>query len=120
MNALQDRLRTLLEKQVIQAREEAENGARAALNRLAVAAREHHAHLSPEQRVLRNRLRAHARQLGDHLNERTGEQAIERLVQEVAYELWHRMLFARFLAENHLLMHPEGVAVSLEECEELA
>jgi N-6 DNA Methylase len=30
------------------------------------------------------------------------------------------MLFARFLAENHLLMHPDGVAVSLEECEELA
>jgi len=30
------------------------------------------------------------------------------------------MLFARFLAENHLLMHPSGVAVSLEECEELA
>ncbi|MEJ7711060.1 MAG: hypothetical protein WKF84_14645 [Pyrinomonadaceae bacterium] len=30
------------------------------------------------------------------------------------------MLFARFLAENNLLMHPEGVAVTLEECEELA
>ncbi|WP_206070417.1 DNA methyltransferase [Nodosilinea sp. P-1105] len=30
------------------------------------------------------------------------------------------MLFAKFLAENHLLMHPEGVAVSLQECEELA
>lgn len=30
------------------------------------------------------------------------------------------MLFARFLAENDLLMHPDGVAVSLEECEELA
>ncbi|WP_207395557.1 Eco57I restriction-modification methylase domain-containing protein [Bremerella alba] len=30
------------------------------------------------------------------------------------------MLFAQFLAENHLLMHPDGVAVSLEECEELA
>jgi hypothetical protein len=30
------------------------------------------------------------------------------------------MLFARFLAENHLLMHPDGVPVSLAECEELA
>ena len=30
------------------------------------------------------------------------------------------MLFSRFLAENHLLMHPDGVAVSLEECAELA
>ncbi|HMP71360.1 MAG TPA: N-6 DNA methylase, partial [Pirellulaceae bacterium] len=37
-----------------------------------------------------------------------------------AYKYWHRMIFARFLAENHLLMHPDGVAVSLEECEELA
>ena len=33
---------------------------------------------------------------------------------------WHRMLFPRFLAENDLLMHPTGVAVTLEECEELA
>ena len=47
-------------------------------------------------------------------------QSIDRLAQELAYEYWHRMLFARFLAENHLLMHPDGVAVSLEECEELA
>jgi hypothetical protein len=30
------------------------------------------------------------------------------------------MLFTRFLAENHLLMHPDGIAVSLAECEELA
>ena len=30
------------------------------------------------------------------------------------------MLFARFLAENNLLMHPTGVAVTLEDCEELA
>ena len=33
---------------------------------------------------------------------------------------WHRMLFPLFLAENDLLMHPTGVAVTLEECEELA
>jgi hypothetical protein len=45
---------------------------------------------------------------------------MDQLTQELAYEYWHRMLFARFLAENHLLMHPDGVAVSLEECEELA
>jgi len=30
------------------------------------------------------------------------------------------MLFARFLAENHLLMHPDGVPVSLADCDELA
>lgn len=31
------------------------------------------------------------------------------------------MLFARFLAENHLLIEPEmGVAITLDESEELA
>ena len=45
---------------------------------------------------------------------------IDQLTQELAYERWHRMLFARFLAENHLLMEPDGVAVTLDECEELA
>ena len=48
-------------------------------------------------------------------------QVIDHLVNECAYEHWHRMLFARFLAENHLLIHEEeGVPVSLDECEELA
>ena len=50
----------------------------------------------------------------------TIRQEIDQLTQELAYEYWHRMLFARFLAENHLLMHPDGVAVTLAECEELA
>ncbi len=63
-------------------------------------------------------LRARARQLGDPLVNRV--QGIERLVGQCAYELWHRMLFARFLAENGLLMHPDGIAVTLEECGELA
>ena len=72
-------------------------------------------------RGLRRRLRAHGRQLGDRHDADTGAQAIDRLVHEVAYEHWHRMLFARFLAENHLLIEPEsGVAVSLAECEELS
>jgi hypothetical protein len=42
-------------------------------------------------------------------------------VEQAAYEHWHRMLFARFLAENDLLIHPEmDVAVTLEECAEMA
>ncbi len=48
---------------------------------------------------------------------------MDRLIEEVAYEHWHRMLFARFLAENNLLMYPDPddpVAVTLEECEDLA
>jgi hypothetical protein len=66
--------------------------------------------LSEEQRSLRVALRAKARQLG----------GLDALVGEVAYEQWHRMLFARFLAENGLLVHPDGVVVSLEDCRELA
>ncbi|NQT69480.1 MAG: N-6 DNA methylase, partial [Desulfobacteraceae bacterium] len=69
------------------------------------------------------RLRARGRQLGDQRDPQKGSQGIERLVREMAYEHWHRMLFARFLAENNLLMYPDPddpVAVTLEECEDLA
>jgi len=46
---------------------------------------------------------------------------MDHLVAECAYEHWHRMLFARFLAECGLLVEPaSGVAVSIEECKELA
>src|SRR3989337_3035904 len=76
--------------------------------------------MAPAERDLRVQLRAHARQLGDPRKE-NGEREIEHLVAECAYEHWHRMLFARFLAENRLLIHPEhGVPVTLTECEELA
>lgn len=44
-----------------------------------------------------------------------------RLVREIAYEHWHRALFARFLAENDLLIDPDHkVAVSLSDLEEIA
>jgi hypothetical protein len=120
MTTLSKPLRNLLEKTVKEARDRAEAGATAALEALALPQREPFAHLSPEERELRNRLRAHGRQLGDHRHPKTGEHDIHHLMAECAYEHWHRMLFARFLAENHLLMHPEGVAVTLEECAELA
>ena len=42
-------------------------------------------------------------------------------IAECAYEHWHRMLFARFLAECGLLIEPtSGVPVSVEECKEFA
>ena len=113
-------LRKRLERAIADAREVAEAGARAALETLAVHLREPYGHMSSEGRTRRRRLRAHGRQLGDRLNARSGTQSIDRLVHECAYEQWHSMLFARFLAENHLLIEPEsGVAVTLEECEEL-
>ena len=114
-------LRNQLERAIVSARDVAEIGALAALESLAVHEREPYRHMNPEQRALRNRLRAHGRQLGDRRHAGTGRQGIDHLVHECAYEHWHSMLFARFLAENHLLIEPNtGIAVTLEECEELA
>jgi hypothetical protein len=121
MPALASDLRKTLENTVVKARDKAEGGARDALTALAVGASEPFGSMSEEERKLRNRLRAHGRQLGDQRDPQKGTQSIERLVREMAYEHWHRMLFARFLAENQLLMEPSsGVSISLDECEELA
>ena len=124
MPALDPALRSNLEKTVIAARDLAEGAARIALHRLAVDEREAYPSLSEEQRVLRVTLQARARQLGDPLDKAqpdpTSMKTMPALAAECAYEQWHRFLFARFLAENNLLMHPEGVPVSLAECEELA
>lgn len=120
MAVLSVELRNKLERTIIKARDVAEAGAKAALEALAVHNHEPYSHMSPDERKLRNHLRARARQLGDKQNQK-GELKIAHLVWECAYEHWHRMLFARFLAENELLIEPEmGVAISLDECEELA
>src|SRR5438309_6329210 len=119
MTTLSPSLRKQLENVVIQARDTAEEAAHSSLQKRAVDAAEPFAHFSNEEKELRTRLRARGRQVGDiRLANKT--QNIDQLTQELAYEYWHRMLFARFLAENNLLMHPDGVAISLEECEELA
>jgi len=121
MAALQSDQRRALETVVKQARNVAEQGARAALEGLAVHHHEPHSSMTPAQRTLRARLRAHGRQLGDERDERKGGQQLDRLVDECAYEHWHRMLFASFLAVNELLIEPEsGAAVTLDECAELA
>ena len=91
-----------------------------ALQALAAHHRGSWEHMGAEERTLRRRLRAHGRQLGDRRDPHSGNQTIDHLAHECAYEHWHGMLFARFLAENHLLIEPElGVAVTLEDCEEL-
>ncbi|NCD09157.1 MAG: SAM-dependent DNA methyltransferase [Negativicutes bacterium] len=117
MQPLAKALRNDLEKTVKSARDIAENAAKACLEQLGVGEANPFMHLSDDQKDLRRRLRAHGRQLGDSRSAK-GEQEITRLLEEVAYEHWHRMLFARFLAENDLLMF-DGVAVTLEECAEL-
>ena len=121
MQSLSGELRNQLAAAVKAARRAGEAGARSALAVLAVGDARAHPSLSPDEQDLRRRLRAHGRQLGDRLDAETGVQQVERLAHEVAYEHWHRMLFARFLAENDLLIEPDsGVAVSLTDCEELA
>lgn len=117
MQPLDKTLRNQLDRTVRKARPVAEQAAEAALEQLGVGEETPPSYLSEDQRALRRRLRAHARSLGDPLKE--GAQAVTRLIGEIAYEHWHRMLFARFLAENELLMY-DGVAVTLEECDELA
>jgi len=119
MPVLNSKLRSDLDGVCQKARDLAEAAARSALQKRAVDSAEPFPHFTAEDRDLRNRLRARGRQLGDVRNANK-TQSIDQLTQELAYEYWHRMLFARFLAENHLLMHPDGVAVSLAECDELA
>jgi hypothetical protein len=119
MPALDSQLRSQLDVVCQKARDQAVAYAQSALQKRGVDAAEALSHFGPKDKELRNRLRARGRQVGDVRNA-DGTQSIEQLSQELAYEYWHRMLFARFLAENHLLMHPDGVAVSLEECDELA
>jgi hypothetical protein len=123
MQPLEKTLRNKLERTVKDARDVSEKAAKSSLNQLGVGEATPFPHLSEEYRILRRKLRAHGRQLGDLRNPKVETQEIDRLVEEVAYEHWHRMLFARFLAENSLLMYPDPVdpvAVTLEECEDLA
>jgi len=123
MHHLEKSLRNQLERTVQNGREISENAARAALEQLGVSQSVPFSYLTEPERNLRRRLRAHGRQLGDIRNPDTGTQETERLVEEAAYQHWHRMLFARFLAENALLMYPDPVdpvPVTLEECEDLA
>ena len=121
MQTLSRELRRNLENTVRQARRIAESGARKVIEQLAVHHHEPWSIMTPEQRLLRTALRAHGRQLGDRRDERRGVQAIDRLTTECAYEHWHRMLFARFLAETNLLIEPKsGMDITLEDCQELA
>jgi hypothetical protein len=119
MPALESNLRKQLERVIIEAREVAEAAAVSSLQKRAVHEAKPYPHFKEAERKLRNKLRAKAKQKGDIRND-DDTQSIDRIAQELGYEYWHRMLFARFLAENNLLMHPDGIAVSLEECEELA
>jgi hypothetical protein len=118
-NPLSKPLRSQLENTVKAARDVAEKAALAALHQLGVGDARLPEHLDEARKVLRRRLRAHGRSLGD-VKSADDSQALTHLKWEVAYEHWHRMLFARFLAENHLLLWEPGAPLTLAECEELA
>ena len=121
MPPLDRTLRRGLENAVKAARRVAEQAATKALDSLAVGSHEPWSGQPLADRSLRVKLRERGRQLGDVRDPKTAKQSTARLVHEVAYEHWHRMLFARFLAENDLLIEPDsGVAISLDTCRELA
>src|SRR5271166_5228608 len=122
MNVLSTNLRRQLESAIEQARKIAEGGARKALEALAVHEPDPYGHMDEAQRDTRRKLRAQARQLGNsESHTKRGAYDIKRLIDKLAYDQFHRLLFARFLLENNLLISPEhGVSVSRDDCEELA
>lgn len=109
-----------LDAAVQQARTAAEKAAADALHALAVAEPSRPAYLSDDDNSLRLALREKARQLGDD-TARSGA-SVTNLVREVAYEQWHRLLFARFLEVNGLLRHPEfrDTSLTFDDCADLA
>lgn len=121
--SLSKELRNQLARVTLDAREKAEAASKAALENLAVHEKDYRLHMAVEMRQLRNRLRARGRAFGDRLDTAKGTQEIRRLVELVAYENWHRLLFTRFLTENNLLISDEqngSVPVTLADCYELA
>ncbi len=122
MSTLPTELRRKLERAACDARKVATVGAHKALEALAVHEPTPYPHMDDAQQAVRRKLRAQAKQLGDGESQtKRGAYEIKHLVEKLAYDQWHRLLFARFLLENNLLISPEhAVSVSLDDCEELA
>jgi hypothetical protein len=103
--------RNILERIVLRAREVAEDGARKALQIMGIGSEQQYGKNSGEAADLRRQLKVVMKRLGGY----------RQLTEACAYWYWHRMLFARFLAENGLLIHPDYKApVTLDECAEIA
>jgi hypothetical protein len=124
MSSLSKEHRKLLENTVAAVRAIAVKGATTVLrDQLAVGEAAPWQHMLKDEKAcrLRTELRAHGRQLGDRRDPQRNAQQLDHLIQACAYEHWHRMLFARYLAENDLLLDTEhGMAMSLDEIRELA
>lgn len=119
-DVLNDDQRRHLDAAVQRARTAAEQAAADALHALAVADPSRPAYLSDDNNVLRLALREKARQLGDDTSQ--GGVSLTNLIREVAYEQWHRLLFARFLEVNGLLRHPEfrDTPLAFDDCADMA
>ncbi|MBD8606021.1 hypothetical protein IFT73_04075 [Aeromicrobium sp. CFBP 8757] len=109
-----------LDAAIQRARTAAEQAATDVLRALAVAEPSRAAYLSDTDNALRLALREKARQLGDNTASIGAD--LTNLMREVAYEQWHRLLFARFLEVNGLLRHPEfrDTSLTLDDCTDLA
>ena len=94
MTVLSGDERKLLSDVVVSARELVEAACSQRIAALGVGSDRAPGALSEEERAIRVGLRARARQLG----------SVDALVTEAGFEHWHRMLFARFLADNGLLV----------------
>ena len=117
-NPLARALRAELERTTLAARDTAESAARDVFTQLGVKDAKAPDWLGADDAALRRALRARARALGCE-RAADGSQKVAALAEEVAYEQWHRMVFARFLAENGLLMY-DGVSVTIADCAGLA
>jgi hypothetical protein len=119
-NVLNSDQRRFLDAQTQRAREAAQRAAEDSLRALAVGEPSRPAYVSEEHNGLRLALRDKGRQLGDDTS-RAGA-PLTNLIHDVAYEQWHRLLFARFLEVNDLLRHPEyrDIPLSLEDCGDFA
>ena len=111
-------LRTQLENTVKAARAVTEMATDAALHQLALSEARVPEYLSEKQRVLRKRFRSRARAKGgssyqNNSNKCSGSALnLQPLIWEVAYEHWHCMLFACFLAENSLLTQSKSASMT--------
>ena len=91
-------LRNRLRRSVLSGRDCAVRGVRAAVGCLGVTGGRPARPSSDRAGALQRRLAAYG---GD----------LDALAEECAYTQWHRVLFARFLADNDLLMYEPGVPI---------
>jgi hypothetical protein len=111
-----------LEVSISAARDTAEAATGAVLEYLGVGLSSPPFYLTEENCELRRQLRLHALKIGDRIEGGISADTWH-LADEIAYEHWHRMFFAKYLFENDLLMCRSGdclVPVSIGDCDDLA